>query len=163
MAGTIPLPLILDDASVKIGVDGTTTSLVELACVTNHVELTPDVSVTSLDTMCGSIDYPGTVKWALIATFYQSLEAGATEDTLSAAVEFGGAVPFEIVPYKSQPVSATNPRWYGELIPQPYSPINGDAGEASEVEIEWAVLGEPTKSITATFAAEEAEAEAVAA
>ena len=161
MAGTIPMPLILDDCSVKIGTDDVATP-VELACVTNHVELTPDVSVTTLDTMCGSIDYPGSTKWALIATFYQSLETGATEDTLSAAVDFGGPVPFEIIPYKSQPVSAANPMWSGELIPQPYAPINGDAGEASEIEIEWAVLGAPVKSITPP-AGREAEAEAVAA
>jgi hypothetical protein len=34
------------------------------------------------------------------------------------------------------------------VIPQPYSPINGDAGDASSVDLEWAIEGEPTKSIT---------------
>ena len=34
------------------------------------------------------------------------------------------------------------------MIPQPYPPINGDAGEASEIELEWAMTGPPTKSIT---------------
>ena len=135
-----PLPLILTDASLKI--DGN-----ELACVANHIELAPDVSITTLDTMCGSKDYPGTVKWSLVATLYQSFDAAATEETLSAAVDGGVPVPFTILPYKSQPVSATNPSWSGELIPQPYSPINGDAGDASTVELEWSLAGPPVKSI----------------
>ena len=47
-----PLPLILTDASLTI-------SDSELACVTNHLELSPDVTITTLDTFCGSTDYPG--------------------------------------------------------------------------------------------------------
>jgi hypothetical protein len=140
-----PLPLILTDASLKI--DDT-----ELACVANHIELSPDTTVTTLDTMCGSKDYPGTVKWSLIATLYQSFDVDATEDVLSAAVaayKAAGTLPtFEIIPYKSRPVAADNPSWTGELIPQDYSPINGDAGDASTVELEWSLAGVPDKSIT---------------
>jgi hypothetical protein len=144
----IPLPLILDDASVKIGDGATPTeALRELGCVTNHVELAPDTAVTTLDTLCGSVDYPGVTKWALVLTLYQSFEADATEDVLADAVAAGVPVGFEILPYKGQPVSATNPKWAGEVIPSPYSPINGDAGEASTIEIEWSLLGEPTKSV----------------
>jgi len=139
-----PLPLILTDASLKI-------NTTELACVTNHLELTPDTSVTTLDTMCGSKDYPGTVKWSLLATLYQSFDAAATEEVLSDVLDAyraDGTLPtFEIMPYKSQPVSATNPSWTGSLIPKDYSPINGDAGDASTVELEWSVDGAPTKSI----------------
>ena len=143
-----PLPLILTDASLKISTDGTEAGLIELACVANHIELSPDTSVTTLDTMCGSKDYPGTVKWSLVATLYQSFDTDATEDVLSAAVAAGAPCPFEIVPYKSQPVSATNPSWTGNLIPQDYSPINGDAGDASTVELEWSLDAAPVKSIT---------------
>jgi len=143
-----PLPLILTDASLKISNDGTAAGLTELACVANHIEIAPDVSVTTLDTMCGSKDYPGTVKWSLIATLYQSFDPDATEETLSAAVALGVPTPYEVVPYKSQPISATNPSFSGMVIPQPYSPINGDAGDASTVEIEWSMDGAPVKSIT---------------
>ena len=148
-----PQPLILNDASLKISNDGTVAGLTELACVTNHIELSPDVGLTTLDTMCGSKDYPGTVKWSLIATLYQSFDPDATEDVLSAAVELGVPAPFEIIGYKSQPVGATNPKWTGFVIPQPYAPINGDAGDASEVELEWSVDGEPLKEIIDTFSA----------
>ena len=153
-----PLPLIMNDVSLKISKTADDTGLTELACVANHIELAPDTSVTTIDTMCGSKDYPGITKWALNATLYQSFDTDATEEVLSAAVALGESVPFEIIPYKSQPVSATNPSWTGFLIPQPYSPINGDAGEASEVELEWSLDGEPVKSITpGAFAAAAAE------
>jgi len=153
MATPEPIPLILDDASLKIAPGPSPAVLTELACLTNHIELTPDVSITTLDTMCGSRDYPGTVKWALVATLYQSFDPDATEEVLSAAVAGGAPVAFEIIPRKSLPVSETNPSFSGFLIPQPYAPINGDAGDASTVELEWSLSGEPVKSITDVVAA----------
>jgi hypothetical protein len=134
------MPLILRDCDVFI--DGES-----LKCVCEHLELNPDTQLTTVTTFCGETDYPGIVKWSLTATFVQSFDAGATEDILSAAVEGGVPVPFQIVPYGSQPISATNPAWSGEVIPQDYSPINGDAGEASTIDIEWSLVGPPVKTI----------------
>jgi len=143
-----PAPLILDNASLQLGDGATPTeNLTELACVLNHIELTPDVSTTTVTTMCGERDYPGVVKWSLIATLYQSFDAQATEDVLSAAVASGVPVTFEVLGYRDQPVSATNPMWTGLVIPQPYSPINGDAGDVSTIELEWSVVGIPEKLI----------------
>jgi len=136
-----PMPLILDDASVSI--DGQ-----PLDCVTNHLELSPDVTVITIDTLCGSTDYPGAVKWSLVLTLEQSFDAGATEEVLSAAVEGGVPVAFEIIPYKSKPVGPTNPSWSGMVIPQPYAPINGDAMGESTIDLEWSVQGQPLKSVT---------------
>ena len=143
-----PAPLILDNAGLKIGDGATTEVLTELACLLNHIEISPDVSITTLTTMCGERDYPGVVKWSLIATLYQSFDPDATEDVLSAALDAGTPVGFEVVGYRDQPVSATNPRWVGEVIPQPYAPINGDAGDASTIELEWSIVGQPTKETT---------------
>ena len=142
-----PLPLILTNASLLI-------NDVELACVTNHLELSPDVSVTTLDTFCGSKDYPGTVKWSLVATLYQSFDPGATEEVLSqawAAYQTDGTLPtFEIAGYRDRPSgTVANPTWSGNVIPQPWSPINGDAGDASTIDLEWSVDGEPTKTAAA--------------
>jgi hypothetical protein len=109
------------------------------------MELSPDVSITTLDTMCGSKDYPGTIKWSLVATLYQSFDVDATEEVLSAAVAFGDPVAFSIAGYRDQPVGPGNPAWTGLVIPQPYSPINGDAGDASTVELEWSLAGAPVK------------------
>jgi hypothetical protein len=134
------MPLILNDASISI--DGQ-----PLECVTNHLELSPDTSAVTVTVLCGETDYPGITKWSLVLTLEQSFDAGATEDVLSAAVAGGVPVDFEIIPYKSQPVSATNPSWSGQVVPAPYAPINGDAGAESTIDLEWAVVGEPTKSI----------------
>jgi hypothetical protein len=135
-----PKPLILDNAELKIGA-------VSLACSLNHIELNPDVSTVTLTTMCGEVDYPGVIKWALVATFYQSFDAGSVEETLSDAVDGGVPVAFVLTAYRDVAVSATNPSWTGEVIPQPYSPISGDAGGESTVEIEWSLVGPPVKSI----------------
>ncbi len=135
-----PMPLILDDASITI--DGAA-----LDCVTNHLELSPDVSVVTITTLCGETDYPGAVKWSLVLTLEQSLDAGATEDILSAAVDGGVPVAFEIIPRKSQAVSATNPSWSGMVVPKPYSPINGDAMSESTIDLEWSLTGPPVKSV----------------
>lgn len=143
-----PTPVILTDASVKISDDGTELGLKELACLGNHIELSPDVTVTTLETFCGSKDYPGNVKWQLIATLFQSFDPDATDEVLRAALALGTPTPYEIIPYKSRPVSATNPKFTGYVIPQPYSPINGDAGAESTVELEWSCTGAPVKGIT---------------
>jgi len=139
-----PTPLILTNASLMIGD-------VELACVANHIELSPDVSITTLDTFCGSRDYPGVIKWSLVATLYQSFDPEATEAALDAVWTAyqadGSPASFRVAGYRDQPVSATNPEWTGEAIPQPWSPINGDAGDASTVELEWSIVGEPAKNI----------------
>ena len=145
---SIPLPLILDDASLKISTTELDTDLAELACVANHIEIAPDTAVTTVDTLCGSVDLPGATKWALVATLYQSFEPDATEDVLSAAVAVGAAVPFEVIPYKSKPVGPDNPKFSGKVIPAPYSPINGDAGDTSTIELEWGMDGPPIKTVT---------------
>lgn len=140
-----PMPLILTDAGLKI-------NDTELACLLSHIELSPDTSITTLETMCGSRDYPGTVKWSLLATLYQSFDVDATEQVLSeaiAAYRLDGTLPtFSVVGYKGRPVGVDNPAWTGELIPQDYAPINGDAGDASTVELEWSLSAPPVKSTT---------------
>jgi len=142
---SIPKPLILDNVDLLIGADAA--SLESLACTLNHVELNPDVSVVTLTTACGEVDYPGVVKWSLVATLYQSFEPAATEEILSAAVDGGVPVAFRIVARRDDPISDTNPAWEGTCVPQPYSPVNGDAGAESTVDLEWSVVGAPTKLV----------------
>jgi len=133
MAGE-PLPLILDNAGLKI-------NDVELACLLSHIEISPDISTTEITTMCGSIDFPGTIKWLLRATLYQSYDVDATYHVLNDAVAGGVAVPFKVIPRRSQPQDEQNPMFSGMVIPQPIAPIMGDAGEASTVELEWSIVG----------------------
>jgi hypothetical protein len=144
-------PVILDNGGLEI--DGS-----ELACLLNHIEVTPDVANVELKTMCGTLDYPGAVKWSLKATLYQSFDPGATEETLSAAVDGGVAVPFRVIAYRDQAVSATNPEWTGMTVPKPYAPISGDAGDVSSIDLDWGIVGTPTKNIVPLPLAQEAAA-----
>jgi hypothetical protein len=130
--------LMLDDCEIEL--NGT-----DLKCLTNHLELSPDVTVETATTFCGQEDYPGAVKWVLRATFYQSYEADGTYRCLKDAVDSRAPVPFKIRP-TSAAISAENPSFEGEVRPQPFDYINGDAGALSTVDIEWSVLGEPIEN-----------------
>jgi hypothetical protein len=158
----MPTHVILDNASLRLGATSTAADLKELACYTNHLELTPDTSVTTVDTMCGSTDYPGITKWSLVATLYQSFDATTgTEAILQPLVTAGVPCYFLVAADRVAAISASNPGWTGQVQPSPYAPLNGDAGDASEIELEWAVLGTPTKITTPpTVLLEEQEAEA---
>jgi hypothetical protein len=153
--------VILDNASLKLGTTATVADLDELACYTNHLELAPDTATTTVDTMCGSIDYPGITKWTLTCTLYQSFDVGGTEEILSALVTPGTPCWFLVAADRVAPISATNPGWKGQVNPTPYAPLNGDAGDASEIELEWSLLAPPQKITTPPTAilAEEEEAE----
>jgi hypothetical protein len=140
-------PLILVDPVLTI--DG-----VDLKCLMSHIELTPDVTVIEITTSCGVREYPGTVKWTLNATLYHSHDPDGTNEVLTAAVEGGVPVPFTVTP-SSAVVSATNPQYTGELIPQPFTPISGDVGAASELDLEWSIQGwgnTPTMTIVPVVA-----------
>lgn len=129
-----PEPLILYDPELTI--DGTT-----LKCLMSHVEITPDVSTVEVKTSCGTREYPGTIKWTLKATLYHSHDPDATNEVLTAAVAGRVPVPFTVIPRSGQPISATNPEYTGDLVPQPFTPISGDVGDASSFDLEWSIAG----------------------
>lgn len=142
-------PIILVDPELIIS--GTS-----LKCLMSHVEFTPDVSTVEVKTACGVRDYPGTLKWTLKASLYHNFDPDGTNDVLTAAVEGGVPVSFEVIPSAGKPVSATNPSFVGELIPQPFTPLAGDVGDASSLDLEWSIKGwgsTPTTNITGATAA----------
>src|SRR5262245_23307185 len=157
----MPTHVVLQNASFMLGTAATIAALKELACYTNHIELSPDTATTTVDTFCGSIDYPGITKWTLIATLYQSWDATTgTEAILNPLVTANVPCYFVIFSNRLAAVSATNPGWQGQVQPAPYAPLNGDAGDVSEISLEWALLAAPTKITTppTALAAEAAEA-----
>jgi hypothetical protein len=127
-------PVILVDPELII--DGSS-----LKCVMSHIEMTPDVSTIEVKTSCGVRDYPGVIKWTLKASLYHSYDPEGTNEVLTAAVEGGVPVPFSVIPSAGQPVGATNPEYVGELIPQPFTPLSGDVGDASSFDLEWSITG----------------------
>lgn len=148
-------PVILVDPELII--DGAS-----LKCVMSHVEMTPDVTTIEIKTSCGTRDYPGTIKWVLKATLYHSFDPEGTNEVLTAAVEGGVPVPFSVIPSAGKPISATNPEFVGELIPQPFTPLSGDVGDASSFDLEWSISGwasVPVTNITPVTARAGAEAD----
>src|SRR4051794_39345799 len=105
-------PLILVDPELTI-------SGKSLKCLMSHVEITPDVSTIEIKTSCGTKEYPGTIKWTLKASLYHSFDPDGTNEVLTSAVTGGVPVPFVVIPSAAAVVSATNPAFTGELIPQP--------------------------------------------
>jgi hypothetical protein len=138
-----PEPLILVNPDLTI--DGQT-----LKCLMSHVEITPDVTIVEVKTSCGVKEYPGTVKWTLKASLYHSYDPLGTNTILTDAVEAAVPVAFTVLPSSSKPVGADNPEYTGELIPQPFTPIAGDVGDASSFDLEWSIVGwgnSPTTNI----------------
>lgn len=143
-----PEPVILYNPDLTV--NGKT-----LRCLMSHVELTPEVTTVEVKTACGLKEYPGTVKWTLKASLYHSFDVDGTNAVLTAAVAGAVAVPFTVVPSSSKPVSATNPQYYGNVIPQPFTPLAGDVGDASSFDLEWSISGwqlVPTTTTTPTAA-----------
>jgi hypothetical protein len=134
-------PLILVDPELIIAGSS-------LKCVMSHIEITPDVSTIEIKTSCGVRDYPGTIKWGLKASLYHTYDPEGTNEVLTAAVEAGIPVEFSVIPSAGKPISATNPEYVGELIPQPFTPISGDVGDASSFDLEWSIKGWTTVPVT---------------
>jgi hypothetical protein len=134
-------PLILTDAYFELGG-------VNLRCLVQHLEVTPENKLVTVTSFCAETDYPGVTKWHLKVTFYTSFDVGATYDTLNAAYNAylanGNPVNFKARPYSSRLASQNNPIISGLAIPQPFDIISGDAGTASQIQIDWNLTAAPS-------------------
>ena len=104
--------------------------------------------MTTVDTFCGSVDYPGTTKWSLLVTLYQSFDV--RRDRRGPVCRRGcwrfGSVRADRLQDPGGVGDESEVDGHGAS--RPVRPINGDAGDASTVEIEWAVTSGPVKGIT---------------
>jgi hypothetical protein len=145
-------PLILNDAYFEL-------NGVNLRCQTFHLEVAPENKLVTVTSMCGEADYVGTTKWHLRVTFYQDFSTGSVYATLNAALQayLASQTPanFKARGHASQVASANNPIISGYVLPQPFPIIIGDAGTASQVQIDWNLNAPPNVdngSIAATGA-----------
>ena len=146
-------PLILNDGYFELA--GT-----NLSCAVKHLEAVfPEVKKVTITTFCGEYDTPGTTKYHLRATLYQDFGTGSVDSVLYAAwqsyVTSGTAVAWKARPHASRVAAADNPIISGLAIPEPYLWLGGDAGNASEVAIDWNLSAPPvrnTGAVTATGA-----------
>jgi hypothetical protein len=134
-------PLILTDCYFEL-------NGINLRCFVKHLEAAAvDVQKVTVTTMCSRTDYPGTEKWTLKVTFYQSFDVGTVYDTLSAAVAAykaaGTLATFKARPFSSRVASASNPIVSGTVVPTSFPQMVGDAGAASECAIEWDLTAPP--------------------
>lgn len=138
-------PVMMTDAYVEIGA-------ANLSCLGLEVAIEAENKPIEQQTFCGVRDYPGPTKLHFKAKLAQSFDAGATHETLKAALAAyaadGTPCAFRVRAYKGRPVSATNPSFEGTMIPQPYNVFGGAAGSASEVDIDWILDGPYTEVTT---------------
>jgi hypothetical protein len=132
-------PLILNNAYFELGG-------ANLRCTVKHLEAGfPENKLVTATTLCGEIDYPGVTKWHLRVTFHQDFTTGSVFQTLTTAVQnfqaSGQPVNWKARPNASLVASQNNPTFSGFAIPQPFMPMGGDAGAASEVVIDWNMTG----------------------
>jgi len=134
----------MTDAYVQIGT-------ANLSCLGIEVHIDADNKPVEITTFCGVKDYPGPTKWHLKAKLAQSFDTGATDATLTAAlnsyVTAGTLCAVRVRPFKSRVVGPNNPSFEGNVIPQPYEVFGGAAGTASEVDIDW-VFDQPPARVT---------------
>jgi hypothetical protein len=134
-------PLILNNAYFEL-------TGVNLRCLVKHLEVTPENKLVTITTFCSETDYPGSTKWHLRVTFNQAFAAGAVYDTLNAAYQAyqtsGTPAAFKARGYANKVVGVGNPSISGFAIPQPFPLLTGDAGAASEVQIDWNLTTPPS-------------------
>ena len=118
---------------------------VNLRCLALSVSLQADNKTIEQTSFCGVQEYPGPVKYHMVAKFAQSFDPGGTFEVLEAALAAyeasGSPLAYKIRPYYSRPVSARNPELVGFVVPMDYNVFGGDAGAASEVDIDWTCTG----------------------
>jgi hypothetical protein len=138
-------PVMMTDTYVEV-------NGVNLQCLALSVTLEPENKPIEQTTFCGVKDYPGPVKWHFKANFAQSFGDGGTFTALSDALDAyntaGTLCPFVVRPVSGRPISVTNPSFSGNAIPQPFTVFGGDAGAASEVELDWIMDAPPAVTTT---------------
>src|SRR5215831_17029978 len=135
-------PVMMTDAYVEIGA-------ANLSCLGLSVSIEPELKPIEQVTFCGVVDYPGPVKWHFKVKLAQDFSAGSTDATLQGVLDAyktaGTSCPFRVRPYKGRTVSVTNPNIVGNAVPQDYAIFGGDAGAASEVDIDWIMTAPPAR------------------
>jgi hypothetical protein len=122
---------------------------INLKCLCMSVKLQAENKPIEQITFCGVQDYPGPVKWHLVMKLAQTFDPGGTDTALQLAINNyaanGAPAPFKVRPFGSRPAAINNPEYTGFAIPQPYDIFGGDAGAASEVDIDWILTTPPVR------------------
>lgn len=134
-------PFILDHPAVILG---PTVSGVEISCAGTHLAATPDQSDNTIETFCGSFTTYKPPKWTVVFTVAQSY--GTTGSWTLIHPLCGTVVPFVIKPDQAT-ASVDNPVMSGTAVVKHLGFIDAAPGEASEIDLELAVQGDPVFGI----------------
>jgi len=95
----------------------------------NSVDLSDHVmSVTWKERVAGLKD------WSVEVTFKQDYAAASVDATVWALLGSTSAIPIDIRP-ASTDASATNPRYYGNVVLESYPPLDGAVGTLQEPSV----------------------------
>jgi hypothetical protein len=140
-------PFILDQPLISLGATG---SEVQIQCGATNLEVAVDQDENTVETFCGSYTSYKAPKWTITVTLAQSYGADGTWTLIQPMC--GTIVPFQLQP-NTTAASVDNPNMSGTVLVKQLPFISGAPGEASEIDLELAVQGDPVFGITAPVVA----------
>jgi hypothetical protein len=130
---------IFVNPTVTLGTPGT-----DVTCELSKAELTPNITMIDVGSLCGPAELPGDIKWTLDLDGFQ---AYATTDLLMYLfTNRRTQQPFTLV-CKDEAVSATNPSWAGTVVCVP-GQVGGTQAQAAVFTASLPLIGDPVPSIT---------------
>lgn len=140
VAATPHVPFILVSPSMKIG--PTAAALVDLKCSANNIAHEVDQDSNDYETFCGAYRTYGVAHHTLTLTVLQNFDADGPWHTLYPLR--GTVADFELLPDDRIAMGPTNPKMSGKAFVPIMPFIDAAVNEASEIEVELAIQGEPT-------------------
>lgn len=145
-------PFVITKPLIKIGATG---SGVEFECAGTNLTVAVDQDENTVETFCGSYTSYKAPKWTVTVTIAQSYGTSGSWTLIHPLC--GTVQPFVIKP-DTGTASVSNPAMSGTAIVKQLPFIDAAPGEASEIDLELAVQGQPTFGIVdPTMAAVESE------
>lgn len=125
---------------------GATGSSVDITCAGTNLTVDVDQDENTVDTFCGSYTSYKAAKWTITVTIAQSFGADGSWELIHPLC--GTLQPFMIQPAQGTP-SVDNPVMSGTAMVKQLPFADAAPGEASEVDLELAVQGDPVFGIVA--------------
>lgn len=153
-------PFILVNPKFEIGPVGG--PLKDLHCSLNQIDCGVDQDSNDYDTFCGSYRSYGVARYTITLTVYQNFDAGGPWEVLWPLR--GTIADFQLLPDAGAASGIGNPLMFGQVRVPPLAFLSAAVNEASSIDIELAVQGEPSFAPpdTAPAGTEAAEASAPA-
>lgn len=151
------IPYFMVKPSVLVESHDAVPVVVELQCMSNGVDATPEQDENTTETFCGTYTNYKPEVWTITITVVQSFGTDGLWTLMRPLV--GTLVDYTITPDSREPVSVDNPALIGVALVKAFSFVSGSVGEASEFDLVLAGQGIPTSSVTPAAAQAQAAPE----